>query len=183
MSRIGKTPIKLPAGTTIFEKEGVVTVQGPKGNLQFALFESLTISVKADEVIIARTNDNDKTKALHGLLRSLLNNAVIGVNQGFSKRLELVGTGYRVKKEAEKLVLSLGFSHPVLVDSLAGIKFEIEGDKEIIVSGINNQLVGQVAANIRSLRPPEPYKGKGIRYKDEIVRRKAGKAAKVGSAA
>lgn len=182
MSRIGKSSIILPAGVKVSELGKEIAIHGPKGELRLPLFPTLTLEITETEVKITRKNDEDKTKALHGLLRSLVANAVVGVTSGFEKRLELVGTGYRAKKEGAKLVLSLGFSHPVIIEPVAGINFELEGDKDIIISGIDKQLVGQVSANIRAFRKPEPYKGKGIRYKGEIVRRKPGKAAKVGSA-
>lgn len=181
MSRIGKQPIQIPEAVNITLKDEEIVISGPQGEIKETLFPQLHIEIKDKQISITRIKEDDKTRALHGLLRSLIANAVKGVKEGFEKRLELVGTGYRVKKEDDKLVLSLGFSHPVVVDTLEGVTLKVEGQKEIIISGIDKQLVGQVAANIRSFRKPEPYKGKGIRYKGELVRRKPGKAAKVGA--
>lgn len=180
MSRIGKLPIEIPENVNVVLEDKMIVIKGPKGEIRERLFPKLLVEVKDKKITVTRKKDNDRTKALHGLLRSLIANAVEGVEKGFQKKLELVGTGYRVKKEQDKLILSLGFSHPVFVEPLEGVTLDVEGQKEIIVSGINKQLVGQVAADIRSYRKPEPYKGKGIRYKGEIVRRKPGKAAKVG---
>lgn len=183
MSRIGKQPITIPDDVKIKVEKDVLTINGPKGELKQFLFKELSVQMKDQKIVIERVKENDSAKALHGLLRSLIANAVEGVSKGFEKRLELVGTGYRVKKEGDKLVLSLGFSHPVTIDQTEGISLDIEGQKEIIIKGIDKQKVGQTAAEIRSLRKPEPYKGKGIRYAGEVVRRKPGKAAKVGSGA
>ena len=180
MSRIGRQPIAIPEGVTVSQAEGKIVVKGPKGELSFALFPELKVNLEGSEIRLQRRVD--KASALHGLMRALLMNAVIGVTQGFEKHLELVGTVYRAKKEGEKLSLSLGFSHPVIVTPEIGISLDVEEQKEIIVKGIDKYQVGQMAANIRKLRKPEPYKGKGIRYKDEIVKLKPGKAAKVGAA-
>lgn len=182
MSRIGRQPIAIPEGVSAsLEKEGIM-VRGPKGELILPIFAELKVEIKNEEILVNRTKDDKQSRALHGLLRSLIANCIQGVSSGYEKRLELEGTGYRVKKEENKLVLTLGFSHPVVVEPPEGIELNVEGNKEIIIRGIDKQRVGQTAANIRSLKKPEPYKGKGIRYKGEIVRRKPGKAAKVGAA-
>lgn len=181
MSRIGRQPIAIPEGVTVQEKKGQIVVQGPEGGLEVSIPSSLDVKVADKQIIVQRKSDKDR--AIHGLQRSLIANAVQGVAKGFEKRLELVGTGYRVKQDGDNLTLTLGFSHPVKVEKIEGIILETEGEKEIIIKGIDKQKVGQIAANIRSLRKPEPYKGKGIRYKGEIVRRKPGKAAKVGAEA
>lgn len=181
MSRIGKQPVKLPDGVSIEITDDHLLVRGPKGELKTSTFSGFSFEIKDDSLIIKKTKSSEANNAVYGLLRSLVANAVEGVSKGFEKHLELVGTGYRAKKEGDKLHLTLGFSHPVYIEPIAGISLEVEGDKEIIVKGIDKQLVGQAAANIRSLRKPEPYKGKGIRYQGEIVRRKAGKATKVGA--
>jgi large subunit ribosomal protein L6 len=182
MSRIGRQPITIPEEVQLNLEGNRVFVKGPKGELREPTFPELDIKIKDQKVHITRKADDDKSRALHGLLRSLIANAIKGVMEGYKKHLELVGTGYRVKKEGENLVLTLGFSHPVIVKSIEGVSLEAKGQKEIIVAGIDKQRVGQVAANIRKLKKPEPYKGKGIRYKDEVVRIKPGKAAKVGAA-
>lgn len=182
MSRIGRQPIAIPEGVTLTVEESGIVVKGPKGKLVPPTFPELEIKIEGREVRVTKKGKGDKAGALHGLARSLIANAVKGVVEGYEKRLELVGTGYRVKKEGDKLVLSLGFSHSVIVEPIEGVSLDIEGNKEIIVGGLDKQRVGQVAANIRKLRKPEPYKGKGIRYKGEVVRRKPGKAAKVGAA-
>lgn len=180
MSRIGKQPINLPEGIGVTITRGRVLVKGPKGELQVPSPEGITITLTGQTLRVQ--SERNEMKAMHGLIRSLIANAIEGVSTGFEKRLELVGTGYRVKKEGEKLVLALGFSHPVVVEPTAGITFETEGEKEIIIRGLDKQLVGQSAANIRKIKKPEPYKGKGVLYKGEVVRRKPGKAAKVGVA-
>ncbi len=182
MSRIGIQPIKIPDNVTVLVEKNSVLIKGPKGELHSPRFPNIKVEVKERIIKVTRTDNNDKTKALHGLARALLANAVKGVVEGYEKCLELVGTGYRVKKEGNGLILNLGFSHPVVVEQEAGIEFEVEAENKIIVRGIDKEKVGLAAAKIRSLRPPEPYKGKGIRYKDEIVRRKPGKVAKVGAA-
>ena len=180
MSRIGRQPVSVPAGVTITVDDGnFVSVKGPKGELsrQFPA----TMSFDRDEGVInvTRPNDEGKQRALHGLSRSLLNNMVTGVTAGFTKTLEVQGVGYRAQLQGSNLQLALGFSHPVIVSPPEGITFTVEGPR-VNIQGIDNEKVGQVAANIRKLRPPEPYKGKGIRYSGERVRRKAGKAGKVG---
>jgi large subunit ribosomal protein L6 len=173
MSRIGKQPITIPESVKIKLDSGKITITGPKGTLVQALPRQVKVAQKNDQLIV-----ESSSSAFHGLFRSLVNNMVIGVTEGYQKTLKLIGTGYRVKKEGQALELSLGFSHSIKVASIEGIELEIEGNSTIIVKGIDKQLVGQTAADIRSLRPPEPYKGKGVRYQDEQVRRKPGKAAK-----
>ena len=179
MSRIGRMPIAIPAGVTVTVADGnVVTVKGPKGELSKSFYEYLTISREGDEIVVTRPDDSRTSRAMHGLTRTLIHNMVVGVSTGFSKRLELQGVGYRVALKGKNLELSLGFSHPVIVEPEEGISFEVPDNTHIVVNGIDNQRVGQVAADIRAHRPPEPYKGKGIRYEGEVVRRKLGKASK-----
>ncbi len=179
MSRIGKKPIPVPAGVEVtIDDNNHVTVKGPKGELNKTFYEYLTISQEGDEILVSRPDDSRTSRAMHGLTRTLLNNMVVGVSAGFAKKLELQGVGYRVALKGKNLELSLGFSHPVVVEPEDGITFEVPDNTHIIVHGIDNQRVGQVAADIRAHRPPEPYKGKGIRYDGEVVRRKLGKASK-----
>ncbi len=179
MSRIGKLPIPVPAGVEVKIDGSTVSVKGPKGELTETFNKNMTISMNDDnQVIVERPNDERQNRALHGLTRSLINNMVIGVSEGFSKTLELVGVGYRASLKGDKLEMTLGYSHPVDVQAAEGIKFECPDATTIIISGVDKQLVGQTAAEIRSLRAPEPYKGKGIRYQGEHIRRKEGKAAK-----
>ncbi len=178
MSRIGRMPVAIPAGVTIDIKEGnEVTVKGAKGTLTRTFDEAMNIEVKENEVIVTRPNDLKRNKALHGLTRALLNNMVVGVSEGFTKTLEVNGVGYRANKQGKKLVLSLGYSHPVEMEDPEGIESKVEGNK-IIISGISKEKVGQYAAEIRAKRAPEPYKGKGIKYDTEIIRRKVGKTGK-----
>ena len=178
MSRIGRLPITVPAGVTIDIKDGnTVTVKGPKGELTRTFAPELGISLEDGTLTVTRPNDLKKNKALHGLTRALINNMVIGVSTGFSKVLEVNGVGYKAAKQGNKLVLSLGYSHPVEMIDPEGIESSVEGNK-ITVSGISKEKVGQYAAEIRTKRPPEPYKGKGIKYSDEIIRRKVGKTGK-----
>ncbi len=177
MSRIGYAKISIPEGVTVEIRDDQVVVKGPKGELSTQILSGITVSVEDNQVVVNRSNDEKELKAKHGLIRSLINNDIIGVSQGYSKTLKLVGTGYRVAQKGQGLSLSLGFSHPVEVEPVPGITYTLEGNDTITVTGIDKQLVGQVAANIRKVRPPEPYKGKGIRYADEVVRKKAGKAA------
>ncbi len=183
MSRIGNAPVTIPSGVTITLSENLLTVKGSQGELQHTLHPFITIDQDTDKVTIKRQDDSKLSRSLHGLTRSLIANMVTGVSTGFQKRLELIGTGYRVAKAGSKITLQLGFSHPVEIDPPTGISFEVEGQNKIIIKGNDKQKVGQVAAEIRAWKKPEPYKGKGIRYEGEIVRRKAGKAAKVGTAA
>ena len=178
MSRIGKMPIAVPAGVEVTIDGATVTVKGPKGELTRSFAEMLTISLNDGVLTVERPDDSREAKSLHGLTRTLLHNMVEGVSTGFSKKLQLVGVGYRAAKKGNDLEMQLGFSHPVLIDCPENISFEFPSQTEIIVSGISKEQVGQVAANIRKWRKPEPYKGKGIRYEGENVRRKAGKAGK-----
>ena len=176
MSRIGKMPITVPAGVEINIAEGnVVTVKGPKGTLTKAFHPNMQISVDGAVATVTRPNDEKLNRSLHGLTRTLLNNMVVGVTAGFKKELDVNGVGFRVQKEGNKLVMNLGFSHPVVVEETADVQLEAPSANKIIVSGIDNQKVGQMAAEIRGKRPPEPYKGKGIKYVDEVIRRKVGK--------
>ena len=179
MSRIGRTPIAIPAGVTVEVAENnKVTVKGPKGTLERVLPAELTIEVEGAEVKVSRPNDLKRMKSLHGLTRTLINNMVIGVSEGYQKVLEINGVGYRAQKQGKTLVLSLGYSHPVEMVDPEGIETVLEGQNKITVKGINKEMVGQYAAEIRSKRGPEPYKGKGIKYADEVIRRKAGKSGK-----
>ena len=178
MSRIGKMPIAVPAGVEVTIDGATVTVKGPKGELTRTFAEMLTISLNDGVLTVERPDDSREAKSLHGLTRTLLHNMVEGVSAGFSKKLQLVGVGYRAAKKGNDLEMQLGFSHPVLIECPKNISFECPSQTEIIVSGISKEQVGQVAANIRKWRKPEPYKGKGIRYEGENVRRKAGKAGK-----
>ena len=179
MSRIGKEPISVPSDVQVSIEGRSVGVSGPKGSLDLDLPGEIGVRQEDDKILVERPNDDRKNKALHGLTRSLVNNMIIGVSEGFKKELEIVGVGYRAaEKGSDGLELQLGFSHPVQVKAPEGITFEVPEPTRIIVSGINKEVVGQVAANIRSYRKPEPYKGKGIRYVGEYVARKAGKAAK-----
>ena len=180
MSRIGNAPIELPQGVEVFFGVYSVVVKGPKGSLTQALDPRISVSVEDGVVTVARENDERESRALHGLTRALIANMVIGVSNGYSKELQAVGVGYRGALKGSTLELQVGFSHPVLIEAPEGITFEVPEPTKFIISGIDKQLVGQVAANIRSVRPPEPYKGKGIRYVDEYVRRKAGKAGVAG---
>lgn len=177
MSRIGKKAITLPAGVTVTDEAGIIIVKGPKGELRQELKKGISLSIEDGKVVVARKNDERQTKAFHGLIRSLVNNMIIGVTQGYKKSLELVGTGYRVTKKGQGVSLAVGFSHTVDYAPKPGVTIDIEGNTIIHISGIEKQSVGQAAAEIRGIRPPEPYQGKGIRYKDEVVRRKAGKTA------
>ena len=177
MSRIGRLPVPVPAGVDVAIDGREVTVKGPKGTLERAIPGTITITQEGDTLVCERPNEENKTKAMHGLTRSLVNNMVIGVTTGYTKTLEVSGTGYRVATAGANLVFSLGLSHQITFKPVAGVSLAVDGQTKVKVSGIDKQLVGQVAANIRALRPPEPYKGKGIRYTDETVRRKPGKAA------
>ena len=178
MSRIGRMPIAIPAGVTVeIAENNHVTVKGPKGTLERTLPSEMDIKVEGSEVVVTRPNDLKKMKALHGLTRSLIHNMVIGVSEGYTKELEVNGVGYRAQKQGKKLVLSLGYSHPVEMEDPEGLESKVDGNK-IIVSGISKEKVGQYAAEIREKRRPEPYKGKGIKYADEVIRRKVGKTGK-----
>jgi len=179
MSRIGKKPIPIPSGVDVKFDGTHVTVKGPKGTLERDLVPDITITREGDELIVTRPSDERQHRALHGLTRSLVNNMVVGVSDGFAKDLEIVGVGYRAASPSpNRIELALGFSHPVHVDAPDGITFEVPSPTRITVRGANKELVGQVAANIRKIRKPEPYKGKGVRYAGECVLRKAGKAGK-----
>ena len=179
MSRIGRAPIAVPAGVTVTIADGnVVTVKGPLGELKQTFSANLTIAQEENNLVVTRPNDEKENRALHGLTRTLLNNMVVGVTQGFQKKLEIVGVGYRVEKQGTKLNLGLGYSHPVIFEEQNGVKFDVPDNTTIIVKGIDKQAVGQMAAVIRSKRPPEPYLGKGIKYSGERIRRKAGKTGK-----
>lgn len=181
MSRIGRQPIPVPKGVTVTVQNNHVTVKGPKGELARTFPSDITVAQEGDELIVARPTDQRHHRALHGLTRALLNNMVVGVSQGFQKLLDVEGVGYRAEMAGKELVMYLGYSHSIPVQPPPGIEFEVQDrGRTVIVSGIDREMVGQIAANIRKLRPPEPYKGKGVRYRDEVVRRKAGKAGKVG---
>lgn len=175
MSRIGKKPIEIPKGVEVKVDGYKVSVKGPKGELEKSFNQGMAISVKDNQIIVLRPNDQVKNRSLHGLVRSLINNMVIGVTEGYTKSLELQGVGYRASKKGNDLVISVGYSHPVEVTPPEGIDVDVPSNTEINISGIDKQKVGQFAAQIRSIREPEPYKGKGIRYKGEYVRRKVGK--------
>lgn len=179
MSRIGKKPIDVPAGVEVKMTSGEITVKGPKGVLKFTPHPRLEIKIEEKTILVNRKSEEILDKSLHGLTRTLVANMVTGVTEGFAKKLELHGVGYRAAVQANKLQLALGYSHPVEYPAPEGIHFEIDKEKKniVVISGIDKTLVGQVAANIRALRPPEPYKGKGIHYLGEKIRRKAGKAA------
>ena len=178
MSRIGQNPITIPSSVDINLTTDHIVIKGPKGELSQSIPERITVEQQKQQLVVSRRGNQPKVRALHGLMRMLIYNMIVGVTQGWSKKLEMVGTGYRAKLEGNQLVLSIGYSHPVKVKASDGIQFAVEGQNKITVSGIDKQLVGQVAADIRAVRPPEPYKGKGIRYEGEYIRRKAGKAAK-----
>ncbi len=177
MSRIGKRPVVVPAGVEVTLNGNVVTVKGPKGTLTKTFNDELTIKMEDNQVVVERPNDEPKMRALHGTTSALINNMVIGVTSGFRKTLNLVGVGYRAAAKGKGLELSLGYSHPVLINEVAGIAFTVEKNTTIHVDGIEKEVVGQVAAEIRSKRAPEPYKGKGVKYADEVIRRKEGKKA------
>lgn len=177
MSRIGKKPITIPQGVTVDVANDVVTVKGPKGQLQAPVLAGLSVKVQDGEVVVEQTQASRQTSAFHGLVRSLIANHVTGVTEGYKKTLKLVGTGYRVQAKGAGISLAVGYSHPVDVDATQGVQLKVEGNDTIHVEGIDKQAVGQMAANIRKIKPPEPYKGKGIRYEDEFVRIKPGKTA------
>jgi large subunit ribosomal protein L6 len=178
MSRIGKLPIPLPAGVTVAIDGQVVSVKGPKGELSLTVAEPIKATLEDNTVIVSRPDDEAKSKSLHGLTRTLIANNVHGVSTGFTKTLEIIGTGYRAAAKGSNIELALGFSHPVVIEPPQGITLTVEGNTKIVISGVDKQAVGEVAANIRKIRKPEPYKGKGIRYEGERVRRKAGKSGK-----
>jgi large subunit ribosomal protein L6 len=178
VSRIGKKVIELPAGVEFNNNDNVITVKGPKGTLTREFHKDMIIKQEEAQLTVERPTDNKLHRSLHGTTRSVLNNMVEGVTKGFEKNLELVGVGYRAAKAGNKLTLSLGFSHPVEIEPEAGIEFDVPSQTKVTIKGINKEQVGQVAAKIRSLREPEPYKGKGIKYEGEVVRRKVGKTGK-----
>ena len=175
MSRIGRMPIALPTGVNVGISDGLVHVTGPRGDLAQPVPEGISVRIDGSEIIIERASDSRTHRSLHGLVRTLVNNMVLGVTQGFEKRLEIVGTGYRAQQSGAALSISVGYSHPVVFGPPEGITLGMDGPR-VVVSGIDKQAVGEVAARIRRIRPPEPYKGKGIRYMGEVVRRKAGKS-------
>ncbi|EKD91522.1 MAG: 50S ribosomal protein L6 [uncultured bacterium] len=178
MSRVGNNPIKIPNGVEINLEKGHIKISGPKGNLEMDVHPLIKVEVSENMLLVKRSKDDKNSKSLHGLTRALLNNMVLGVSEGFNKGLELVGVGYRAAGGGNTLTLSVGYSHPVQIDAPEGVTFTVADNTKLTVSGIDKHLVGQVAANIRKIRPPEVYKGKGIRYSGEYVRRKAGKAGK-----
>ncbi len=176
MSRIGKMPISLPNGVEVTLGEGnLVTVKGPKGTLVRQFSDKMILTREDNTILVARPNDEKQNRALHGLTRTLIHNMVVGVNEGYKKELDVNGVGFRVAKDGKKLNMNIGYSHPVIVEEIEGITIEVPGPNKIVVNGIDKQKVGQFAAEIRAKRPPEPYKGKGIKYTDEVIRRKEGK--------
>lgn len=180
MSRIGRKPITIPAGVQVTLKDGVVTAKGPKGELTRKVHPNMTVSIEENEILVTRPNDEKENRALHGLTRTLINNMVEGVAHGFSKELEVNGVGYRVAKQGKELVMNLGYSHQVFMSEIPGITIDVPNPNKIVISGPDKQLVGQFAAEVREKRPPEPYKGKGIKYATEHIRRKEGKTGAKG---
>lgn len=178
MSRIGKLPIAIPSGVEVKRDGDVITVKGPKGELSQSIPAPIEVEVNDGEIVVTRPNDERKSRSLHGLTRTLINNNIVGVTEGYTKALEIVGTGYRVVAKGSDLEFSLGYSHTITVEAPEGITFQVEAPTKFSISGISKQQVGEMAARIRKLRKPEPYKGKGIRYAGEQIRRKAGKAGK-----
>jgi large subunit ribosomal protein L6 len=183
MSKIGEAPIQIPNGISVIAEGETVVVKGPLGELTTKVPRQIKIEIEDNIISVKRKNEDKFSRSLHGLIRSLIANTVVGVEKGWEKKLELIGVGYRTVAQGEKLILNVGYSHPVEVEMPAGVKFLVSDNTKITISGIDKILVGQVAAKIRDVRPPEPYKGKGIRYVGEYVRRKAGKAGKVGAGA
>ena len=180
MSRIGKKPVEIPAGVTVTVKESVITVKGPKGELKQDIRPEIAVEVVENQIVATLKKETKSSSAMWGLMRALFANMVVGVTEGYEKKLQMIGVGYRVKKISDsKITMTVGFSHPVEFDAPEGVKLDVEGNDFIIVSGIDKQLVGLAAAQIRKIKKPEPYKGKGIRYEGEIVKRKPGKAGKV----
>jgi len=180
VSRIGRMPISVPDKVSITIDQGIVSVKGPKGTLTHQIPDGVSVVQQDGHLVVERASEDKRHKALHGLTRTLVNNMVVGVSQGFTKTLDITGVGYRATMSGQRLNLALGYSHPVEVVAPSGVSLGVEGQTRITVSGIDKQVVGETAAQIRRLRPPEPYKGKGIRYSNEVIRRKAGKAGKVG---
>ena len=178
MSRIGNKPVVIPAGVTIDLKDNTVTVKGPKGELSYTFNQNITLVQNEGEVVFTRPDDSKENKTIHGTTRAVFNNMVVGVTEGFQRELELIGVGYRAQLQGKKLVLNVGYSHPVEFTPEQGLEIEVPSNTKVIVKGYDKQKVGELAANIRGVRPPEPYKGKGIRYVDEFVRRKEGKTGK-----
>ena len=178
MSRIGNKPVVIPAGVTLDLKDNTVTVKGPKGELSYTFNQNITLVQNEGEVVFTRPDDTKENKTIHGTTRAVFNNMVVGVTEGFQKELELIGVGYRAQLQGKNLVLNVGYSHPVEFTPEEGIEIEVPSNTKVIVKGYDKQKVGELAANIRGVRPPEPYKGKGIRYVDEFVRRKEGKTGK-----
>ena len=177
MSRIGKMPVPVPGGVTVTVEDGVLRAKGPLGELTVHVPSEMTVDVDKEEIRVERPSESKTHRSLHGLTRTLVNSAVVGVSKGFEKRLEIQGVGYRAEIKGKSLVLHLGFSHPITMDAPEGIEFEVPAPTKVVVKGVDKQKVGQQAANVREKRPPEPYKGKGVRYEGEFVRRKAGKTA------
>jgi large subunit ribosomal protein L6 len=178
MSRIGRVPVEFPDVVTVTADGQFISVKGPKGELSLTVANPIEVNIEDNQVVVTRPDDERASRSLHGLTRTLIANQIIGVTQGYTKGLEIVGTGYRVAQKGNSVEFALGFSHPVLIDPPAGISLTVEGNNKLTVSGIDKQAVGEVAANIRKIRKPEPYKGKGVRYAGENVRRKAGKSGK-----
>ena len=179
MSRIGRAPITVPAGVTVtVGDDNLITVKGAKGELSYKAPANLTVKLDGSELSVSRPDDENKTRSIHGLARTLINNMIVGVSDGYSKKLEIVGVGYRAAKEGKKLVLNLGHSHPIIFEENDKVQFEVPDANTIIVKSYDKQVCGQIAAEIRSKRPPEPYHGKGVKYEGEHIRRKAGKAGK-----
>ena len=178
MSRIGNKPVVIPAGVTVDLKDNTVTVKGPKGELSYTFNQNISLEQREGEVVFTRPDDSKENKTIHGTTRAVFNNMVVGVTEGFQKELELIGVGYRAQLQGKNLVLNVGYSHPVEFTPEEGVEIEVPSNTKVIVKGYDKQKVGELAANIRGVRPPEPYKGKGIRYVDEFVRRKEGKTGK-----
>ena len=177
MSRIGKRPIEIPKGVNVSKDGNMINVKGPKGELQQIVHSNISVEIKDNEVVVTRPDDSKQNKSLHGLTRAVIQNMVTGVNSSFTKTLDIVGVGYRAELKGKNLLLNIGYSHPIYFAPPDTVKLEIPTQTQIIISGVDKQLVGQVAAKIRSFRTPEPYKGKGIKYSDEHIQRKAGKTA------
>ena len=177
MSRIGRSPIPVPSGVSVGMEAGTFKAKGPLGELTVAVPRKMKVKIEGDTVLVERRGDSKEDRSMHGLTRSLMNSAVVGVSLGFTKRLEIIGVGYRAELKGSNLVLHLGYSHPITVEPHPGISFEVPEPTKVTVKGAHKQSVGQVAADIRGHRPPEPYKGKGVKYENEVIRRKAGKTA------